>query len=210
MNSLVSEIRHIVKSGHHLGRELRPLAELVAGIKARPGQVSVASYSPGTMSHVLGLLFNQALGTELQHVGYRGSTPTLADVMGNPVPLMFDGVATSLPLIRAGKLKALAVSTSRRMAVLPEVPTFTELGLPCLQAVGWMGLWCTPHLPAAAQARLRAATLKVLAQPGLHERLLALGFEAGTSRTPEDMSADLRADSERVGAVLKSVGFKPD
>ncbi|CAM3999550.1 Bug family tripartite tricarboxylate transporter substrate binding protein [Roseateles saccharophilus] len=194
VNSLVSEIPHIVKSGHDLGRELRPLAELargglvlvghpslparnlaelVAWIKARPSQVSVASYSRGTMSHVLGRLFNQALGTNLQRVGYKGSTP-------------------------------------RRMAVLPEVPTFTELGLPRLQAVGWMGLWCTPDLPAAAQARLRAATLKVLAQPGLHERLLALGFEAGTSRTPEEMGADLRADFERVGAVLKSVGFKPD
>ena len=90
------------------------LQELVAYAKANPGKLNYASYSPGTQSHVLGLLLNQAAGIQLTHVGYKGSTPALADVMGNHVPLMFDGLATSLPLIKSGKIKAFAVSTPRR------------------------------------------------------------------------------------------------
>src|SRR5215203_3713799 len=127
VNSLVSEIPHIVKLRWDMARELKPLAELaraglvlvgnpslpakdlkelVAYAKARPGKLDYASYSPGTLSHVLGLLLNQAAGIQLTHVGYKGSTPALTDVMGNHVPLMFDGLATSLPLIRTGKLRA--------------------------------------------------------------------------------------------------------
>lgn len=231
VNSLVSEIPHIVKLRIDMHKELRPVAELARGdlvlvghpgfparnlteliayVKANPGKVNVASYSPGTLSHVLGLLLNQAAGIDLTHVGYKGSSPALADVMGNHVPLMFDGIGTSLPLIKGGKIKAFAVSTPRRSPVLPEVPTFTELGFPQLQALGWMGLWCTPDVPAAVQARVREATLKGLAQPAVRERLLELGFEVGLPRSVDDIQAGLQADHERVGAVLKAIGFKPE
>jgi len=231
VNSLVSEIPHIVKLRIDMRRELRPIAELARGglvlvgnpafpaanlkelvayVKANPGKVNVASYSPGTLSHVLGLLLNQAAGIDLMHVGYKGSGPALADVMGNHVPLMFDGIGTSLPLIRSGKIKAFAVSTPKRSPVLPDVPTFTELGYSKLEALGWMGLWCTPDVPAATQARVRGATLKVLAQPALRERLLELGFDVGLPRSVDDIEAGLKADYERVGAVLQSIGFKPE
>ena len=136
VNSLVSEIPHIVKLKHRHGARssgrspswraaawcwwrnpgfpAKNLTELVAYVKANPGKVNYASYSPGTLSHVLGLLLNQAAGIDLTHVGYKGSTPALADVMGDHVPLMFDGMPTSLPLIKAGKIKAFAVSTPKR------------------------------------------------------------------------------------------------
>ncbi len=231
VNSLVSEIPHIVKLRIDMARELRPLAELARGglvlvanpsfpartlaeliayAKAHPGQLNVASYSPGTLSHVLGLLLNRAAGIALQHVGYKGSTPALSDVMGGHVPLMFDGIGTSLPLLRAGKLKAFAVSSPKRSPVLPEVPTFTELGYPTLEALAWMGLWCPPDVPAPVQAQVRAAALEALAQPSVRERLLELGFEVGAPRGVDEMIAGLRADSERVGAVLKAIGFKPE
>jgi tripartite-type tricarboxylate transporter receptor subunit TctC len=231
VNSLVSEIPHIVKLRIDMAKEIRPLAELARGglvlvgnpavpaktlaelvgyVKANPGKVNVASYSAGTLSHVLGLMLNQAAGIDLTHVGYKGSSPALADVMGGHVPLMFDGIATSLPLIRAGKLKAFAVSTPRRSPVLPDVPTFTELGYPKLEALAWMGLWCTPDVPAAAQARIREATLKVLATPAVRDRLLELGFDVGAPRSVADMTAGLKADYDRVGAVLQSIGFKPE
>lgn len=231
VNSLVSEIPHIVKLRIDMARELRPLAELARGglvlvanpsfpartlaeliayAKAHPGTLNVASYSPGTLSHVLGLLLNRAAGIELQHVGYKGSTPALTDVMGGHVPLMFDSIGTSLPLLRAGKLKAFAVSTPRRSPVLPEVPTFTELGYPTLEALAWMGLWCPPDVPAPVQAQVRAAALEALAQTSVRERLLELGFEVGAPRGVDEMIAGLRADSERVGAVLKAIGFKPE
>ncbi|MFO1268229.1 MAG: tripartite tricarboxylate transporter substrate-binding protein [Rubrivivax sp.] len=155
------------------------------------------------MSHVLGLLLNQSAGIDLTHVGYKGSTPALTDVMGGHVPLMFDGIGTSLPLIKSGKIKAFAVS-SARAAVLPDVPTFTELGYPKLEALGWMGLWCPPDA-AAVQARLREAALKVLACPSCAS---ACSSWASTSarRAVADIEAGLKADYERVGAVLQSIG----
>ena len=231
VNSLVSEIPHIVKLRWDVSKEIRPLAELarsglvlvgnpslpakdlkelVAYAKTRPGQLNYASYSPGTMSHVLGLLLNQAAGIQLTHVGYKGSTQALTDVMGGHVPLMFDGLATSLPLIKSGKIRAYAVSSPKRVPQLPDVPTFHELGYPQLDALGWMGLWSTPDVPAAVQARVREAALKVLADPGLRARMLDTGFEAGAPRTTDDMVKGLKADYDRVGGVLKSIGFQPE
>jgi tripartite-type tricarboxylate transporter receptor subunit TctC len=231
VNSLVSEIPHIVKLRWDVAKEIKPLAELgrsglvlvahpslpaknvqelVAYAKANPGKLNYASYSPGTLSHVLGLQLNQAAGIQLTHVGYKGSAPALADVMGNHVPLMFDGIGSSLPLIKAGKIKAYAVSSPKRAPQLPEVPTFHELGYPQLDAIAWMGLWTTPEVPGAVQARVREATLKVLADAGLRTRMLDTGFEAGLARTTDDMVRGLKVDYDRVGAVLQSIGFKPE
>jgi tripartite-type tricarboxylate transporter receptor subunit TctC len=184
--------------------------QLVAYAKANPGKLSYASYSPGTLSHVLGVILNKEAGIELQHVGYKGSPPALADVMGGHVPLMFDGLATSLPLVRSGRLKVLAVSTPKRMPQLPDVPTFQEAGYPQMDATAWMGLWCKPDVGAPAQARLRAAALKVLADPALRTRMLDTGFDVGQPRATEEMARELHSDYERVGAVLKSIGFRPE
>ena len=229
VNSLVSEIPHIVKLRIDMGKEIKPLAELarsglvmvgtpslpaktfsevVAYVKAKPGKVNYASYTPGTLSHIMGLQLNKAAGIDMTHVGYKGSTPALADVMGGHVQLMFDGMATSLPLIKSGKIKAFAVSSPARTPVLPDVPTFTELGYPQLEAVAWMGLWTTPDVPAFVQARLREATQKVLTQPQLRERLKDIGFEVGQPRSSDEMSKSLRTDYERVGAMLKAINFK--
>ncbi len=205
VNSLVSEIPHIVKQAANIGNEIRPLAEIsrgglvmvgnlqlpaktlpevIAYVKANPGKVNFASYTPGTLSHVMGLQLNKAAGIDMTHVGYKGSTPALQDVMGGHVQLMFDGMATSIPLIKAGKIKAFAVSSPKRSPLLPDVPTFTELGFPQMEAVGWMGLWVKPDMPAPLQAQIREATLKALAQPAVRERLQELGFELGQPRSP--------------------------
>lgn len=231
VNSLVSEIPHIVKLRWDMAREIRPLAELgrgglvlvghpsvpaknlkelVALAKSQPGKLNYASYSPGTLSHVLGLLLNQAAGIQLTHVGYKGSAPALADVMGNHVPLMFDALGSSLPLLKSGKIKAFATSSPQRAPQLPDVPTFRELGYPQLDALAWMGLWSTPEVPATVQARVREATLKVLADPALRARMQDTGFEAGQPRTTDDMVKGLKADYDRVGGVLQSIGFKPE
>jgi len=134
----------------------------------------------------------------------------LQDLMGGHVQLMFDGMATSIPLIKGGKIKAFAVSTPTRSPLLPDVPTFTELGYPQLEAVGWMGLWVKPDLPVPLQEQIRAATLKALASPAVRARLQEVAFDVGQPRTPQELSASLKADYERVGAVLKSIGFKPE
>jgi tripartite-type tricarboxylate transporter receptor subunit TctC len=231
VNSLVSEIPHIVKLRIDMAKEIQPVAELASGglvmvgsptfpaknlaeviaqAKANPGKLNYASYSAGTLSHVLGLLLNRAAGIDLTHVAYKGSTPALQDVMGGHVPLMFDGMATSLPLIKAGKVKAYAVSMPKRSPLLPDVPTFAELGYPQLEALAWMGLWVTPDVPAAVKERLRSATLKVLAQPAVAERAREIGFDIGQPRSVDEMTKGLRADYDRVGAVLASIGFKPE
>ncbi|AMO25026.1 tripartite tricarboxylate transporter substrate binding protein BugE [Ramlibacter solisilvae] len=231
VNSLVSEIPHIVKLRWDMFKEIRPVAELarsglvfvanpsvpannlkefIAYAKANPGKLNYASYSPGTLSHVLGLLLNQAAGIQLMHVGYKGSSPALTDVMGNHVPLMFDGVATSLPLIKAGKIKAFAVSSPKRIPQLPDVPTFHELGYPQLDALAWMGLWTTPDVPAPVQARVREATLKVLSDKALAAKMLDTGFDIGLPRSVDDLNKGLKADYDRVGGVLQSINFKPE
>ena len=231
VDSLVSEIPHILKLSVTMANEIKPISEvargglvlvgnaslpartlpeLIAYVKAHPGSVNFASFSAGTRSHVLGLLLNKAAGIDMTHVGYKGSTPALQDLMGGHVPLMFDGMATSLPLIKSGRIKAFAVSTPKRSPLLPDVPTFTELGYPQLETIAWMGLWVKPDMPAALQAQIRDAALKSLAAPSVRERLQEVGFEPPQPRTPDELSASLKADSERVGAVLKSIGFKPE
>ena len=231
INAVVSEVPHIIKLKFDPSRELRPLAELastgivmvghpglpaknfaelIAYVKARPGKVSYASYSAGTQSHVLGLQLNKAAGIDMAHIGYKGSPPALADVMGGHVPLMFDGMPTSIPLIKSGKLKPYAVSLPARSAALPDVPTFAELGYPQLEARGWIGLWATPDMPAATQARLRDAALRIMANPSNRARLGEAGLEAGHPRTQDELAKSLQADFERIGAILKSINFKPE
>jgi tripartite-type tricarboxylate transporter receptor subunit TctC len=231
VNSLVSEIPHIVTMPFDMSKEIRPLVEVARGglvmvgnlqvpaktlpevvayAKANPGKVNYASYSAGTLSHVMGLQLGTAAGIGLTHVPYRGSTPALQDLMGGHVQLMFDGMATSIPLLKGGKIKAFAVSTPQRSPMLPDVPTFGELGYPQLEAIGWMGLWVKPDMAPALQAQIRDAALKALAQPGVRERLQEIGFEPGQPRTPDELNASLKADYDRVGAVLKSIDFKPE
>ena len=231
VSSLVSEVPHIVKLRVDMATEIKPLAELGRGglvlvgapsvpaknfgelvtwVKGHPGTVNYASYTAGTLSHVLGLQLNKAAGLDMTHVAYKGSTPALTDVMGGHVPLMFDAMPSSLPLLKAGKIKAFAVSTPKRSALLPDVPTFTELGYPQLEATGWMGLWVKPDVPEAQQAKVREAALKVLALPAVRARLQDIGFEPGQPRSSEELSKSLSADYQRMGTVLKSIDFKPE
>jgi len=130
--------------------------------------------------------------------------------MGGHIPLMFDGLATALPMIKGGKVKAFAVSAPRRVPQLPDVPTFRELGYPQLEAVAWMGLWAAPEVPAAVQARLHAAVTKALAEPAMRAKMLDTGFEAGLPRTHDEMALGLKTDYDRVGGMLKAINFKPE
>ena len=231
VNGLVSEIPHVMKLPFDPMKELRPVAELartglllvaspqvpasdvkgaVTHIKANPGKISYASYSTGSMSHTLGLEFNKLMGTDMVHVGYRGSPPALVDVMGGTVPYMFDGPATAIPLVKGGKLKALATTAPQRMGVLPDVPTFAELGHKELTEVVWMGLWTTPDVPAANQARLREAVLKVMQNPKVQQQFAGLGLEMGSGATPDELARGLKVASDKQAALLKAIGFKPE
>jgi tripartite-type tricarboxylate transporter receptor subunit TctC len=225
----VTEIPHLIKTPYDPFNDIRPLAELgrsglvlvanpqfapgslrdvVAYASANPGKTSYASYSPGTISHTLGIELNRVAGIDLNHVGYKGSVPALQDVMGGQVQLMFDGPVTSLPLIQGGRLKALAVTSPRRMAALPSVPTVAEAGFPSLTQLSGLVMFVTPDVPAAVQARLRELTLQVVQSTRYRDRLATLGTDAGSAATPEALSRSLRAESDRHGVLLKSVGFQ--
>jgi tripartite-type tricarboxylate transporter receptor subunit TctC len=130
--------------------------------------------------------------------------------MGGHVPLMFDAPATSLPFIRAGKLKAFAIAYPHRISALPDVPTFAELGYPDLQEVGWMGLWSAPGVPPAVIAKLRDATLKALQSPELRKKIEEQGMEPGSQATPEELATDVRESYERQGKLLRSIHFVPE
>ena len=230
VNALVTEIPHVIKVRFDPFKDVKPLAdlsrsglvfvgnaalpaknvpELVAYVKANPGKVSYASYSAGTISHTMGLELNKAAGIDMNHVPYKGSPPALQDVMGGHVALMFDGPATSIPMIKGGKIKAFAVSGAKRNPALPDVPTFAEQGYPMLDEVAWMGLWIKPGVPDDIQAKIRQATLKVMAQPAVQARLADMGSDAGSGATPDELAKSLREASDKQGATLRALGIKP-
>ena len=157
VNALVSEIPHIVKLRIDMAKEIKPIAELARGglvmvgnpsvpaknlaeviayVKANPAKVSFASYCAGTMSHVMGLQLNKAAGIDMLHVGYKGSSPALTDVMGGHVPLMFDGIPTSIPLIKAGKIVPYAVGLPQRLADPPQCADVHRARLPATRGAG--------------------------------------------------------------------------
>ena len=195
----------------HAGLALRNLQEMVAHVKAQPGQSApYASFGAGTISHIKGLQFNEAAGLKMRHVGYRGSPPALQDVLGGQVPFMFDGIATSLPHVRAGKLTALAVTSARRAALLPDVPTFAELGYGVLTQTIALTLFTTPAVPESKTAQLRRQVADALGSPELLATFLANALEV-TSRqqTPADLQRALLAEYEQTGKVLRSIGYLP-
>ena len=186
------------------------LKELVPFIKSQKGGLDYASYASGMRGHTSGVQFARLAKVELKHVGYKGSPPALQDVMGGHVPLMFDGPATALPLIKAGKIKAYAVNFPTRISALPDVPTFSELGYPALNEVGWMGLWSTMDLPPAVQSKVRELTLHYLQQPKVRQRIEAMGMEAGLPLSTDELAKDLRAGYDRQGELLRSIQYAPE
>lgn len=231
INGLVSEIPHVLKMPFDPFKALRPLAELgrgglvlagnaqlpasdlvglVAYVKGNKGRVNFASYSAGTVSHTLGLEFNKAAGLDMTHVPYKGSPPALQDLMGGQVQLMFDGAGNVQPHVKAGKLKVYATTAPARLALMPDVPTFAELGYKDLTETVWIGLWTTPDMPAPIQQKLRDATLKALQDPKLRDTYATLGLAPGQGASPDDLMAGLRAASDRQAAMLQAIGFKPE
>lgn len=178
--------------------------------KTQKGGVLFGSYATGMRAHTSGVLLGQLLGISMKHVGYKGSPPVLNDLMGGHVPLAMDGVLTSLPLIKAGRIKALAVNYPTRISELPNVPTFKELGYPQLADVGWMGVWSRSDAPAEAQQVIRDVSLKFFAQPEIQKKVREIGMEPAGSATSEELMVGLKEDYKRQAELLKSTGYQPE
>lgn len=186
------------------------LQQLIDYTKAQKGGLDFASYATGMKGHTSGILLAQQAHIELKHVGYKGSPPALTDLMGGHVPLMFDGLTTSLPLIKSGKIKPIAVNYPTRIAELPNTPTFKELGYPQLAQSGWFGVWARPDAPVAVQQKVRDITLAYFRKPEVLKRVREMGMDAPLASTSDELMKDLKQASQQQAAVLKSINYKPE
>ena len=185
--------------------------ELIALAKANPGKLNYASQGSGTTSHLTAELFKSMAGGEegplrIQHVPYKGTAPALADLLGGQVEMMCDNLGVSLPHVRSGRLKALAVASRNRFSGMPDVPAMSET-LPGFEAVAWFGIVGPPKLPAGLAQKISADVKEVLNYPEVQKRLSDLSAEP-MGLTPHESAAFMRQETERWSAVIRSAGVK--
>ena len=187
----------------------KSVAELVAYAKANPGKLNFASSGSGTSIHLSGELFKTSAGVQMTHVPYKGSAPALTDLMGGQVQLMFDNLPSALPHIKAGKLRALAVTSTVRAPTLPDVPTIAESGFPGFEASSWFGLLAPAGTKPEVVAKLNAEVRKWLETPEAREKLASQGANAAGG-TPEDFARHIAAETAKWARVVKESGAKVD
>jgi tripartite-type tricarboxylate transporter receptor subunit TctC len=185
------------------------VADLIKLAKAKPGSINFASSGNGTSIHLSGELFKAMAGVDMTHVPYKGSAPALSDLISGQVQVMFDNLPSSLPQIKAGKLRAIAVTSLKRAPALPDVPTISESGLPGFEASSWFGVLAPAGTPPAVITRLNAEVDKWLQTPEAKEQLLAQGAQAAGD-TPEQFAAFIRSETEKWAKVVKASGAKVD
>ncbi|PIT75503.1 tripartite tricarboxylate transporter substrate binding protein [Limnohabitans sp. B9-3] len=187
----------------------KSMKELIAMAKAKPGQYQYASAGNGTLNHLLGEMLNSMAGIDLQHVPYKGVAPALNDVLGGQLPLVFASLPSSLAHIKSGKLKPLAVSSSKRSPALPDVPALSEV-VPGYTGTLWIGLFAPAGVPADVQIKLQDAMAKTLAAKDLRDKLELQGVEMAGPTTPEQFATLLNEDIVRWAQIVKSSGASID
>jgi tripartite-type tricarboxylate transporter receptor subunit TctC len=187
----------------------KSVADLVALAKSRPAGLTFASQGIGAGGHLLGEMFKAQTKTNLSHVPYKGSAPALTDMLAGRVDLFFDAVVTSLPYVRDGKLRALAIANKTRSKLLPDVPTMAEAGFPGVEMDQWFGMMAPAGTPPAVVQRLNAEFIKAVRSPDIEKSLTERGLDVVTS-TPEQFAATIRADTATLGKVVRESGAKAD
>ena len=191
----------------HPSYPVSSVRELIAKIKAEPGKIAFASSGNGSAQHLAAELFRQRAGLDMVHVPYKGGGPALIDVMGGQVPIYFANMASALPHVKNGKLKALAVTGAQRSSAAPELPTVAESGMPGYQVYEWNAIFAPAGTPPAIINRLQAEIAKVVRIPEVRERMLALGGEIVAS-SPADLAAWVREQSASWSRVVKAGNIK--
>lgn len=228
-SNVLTEIPHVMKTSFDPLKDVKPVAAvarstmvlvgapnlpakdlkgLIAYVKANPGKVSFASYSAGTASHYAGMILNQKAGLDMQHVPFAGSAPALAQVMGGQIPLMFDGMATSKPMIGAGKVQIYGVAAKTRSSHLLQVPTLAEQGFPELDFSNWVGVIVASGVPAATVDKIHAAVSKAAASAKVRDRLVGAGFEVNGDMTPAQLAQSVRSEFDRNAGIVKAFDIK--
>ena len=193
----------------HPSVPVKTVTDLIELAKAKPGQINFASSGNGTSIHLSGELFKTMAGVSMVHVPYKGSAPAVADLLGGQVQLMFDNMPSSLPHIKAGKLRAIAVTSAKRSPALPDLPTIAEAGLPGYEASSWFGVLAPAGTPREIITRLNQTIVASLRTPAMNERLSSQGAEP-VGNTPEQFASFIQAEIAKWAKVIKASGAKLD
>jgi tripartite-type tricarboxylate transporter receptor subunit TctC len=185
------------------------LREFIALLKASPGKYVYGSAGNGTSQHISGELFKAMAGVQMQHVPYRGSGQMVPELLGGTLPVAFDNIATGIPHMKTGKLRALAVTTARRSSVAPDVPTMAESGLTGYELSSWQAVFAPAGTPPAIVDRLYTEIGRILRMPDVAKRLGDLGLDL-SGMAPAELAAVIRADVPRLGKVVRDSGAKAD
>jgi tripartite-type tricarboxylate transporter receptor subunit TctC len=185
----------------------RTLADVVQAAKSRPGKVGVAQAGNGTVGHLAGELLQRRAGIQLLQVPYKGAGPAMTDLLGGQVETYFGNTVSVMGQLAAGKIRALALSSARRIGALPDVPTVAEQGYAGFDATTWLGLVGPAGMPADVVARINAETVKILARPDVKDKLAQEGSEA-TPGSPQQFAAHIRAEHAKWGALIREANIR--
>jgi tripartite-type tricarboxylate transporter receptor subunit TctC len=189
----------------HPSLPVKNVADLIALAKAKPNSIDYASSGNGSAQHLVGALFVTMAGAPLSHVPYKGSSQAMNDVLGGIVKVSFVGVPNALANLQAGKIKALAVTTKKRYAELPDVPTLDEAGVKGYDATVWLGLLAPPGTPRDIVDKLNTSITKILSTPEARKLMASAGVDVATS-SPEDFATLMQSELERWGKVVRATG----
>jgi len=187
----------------------RSVSEFVQQAKARPGGLSYASAGRGTTLHLCGEMFKRMAGVELTHVPYRGSAPAIIDLISGRIDVMFSSTGSMLPHVKAGKLRGLAVTTSRRSPAIPELPTIAESGIPGFNVSSWFALFVPAKTPPEIVRTIHAGTVSALNQSPVREKFSELGAVIIGS-TPQELAAHLDSEMKKWGPLIREAGIQSD
>ena len=185
----------------------KTVREVIDEAKAAPGKINFASVGAGTTHHLAMELFMQRTGIKLNHIPYKGAAPAVQDLVGGQVPVMFLDLAAGGPQIRAGKIRALAVASPKRITPLPDVPTVAESGVPGFEAWAWQGLVAPAGTPREALEKVRAEYSKAVADAGVRQKLTEAGVEPLTS-SPEELAGYIKSETAKWASVIKEGNIK--
>ena len=218
-NLTVDTVRDFVAVAHlvtvdnflvvHPSVPARSVAELVALARSKPGQIAYASQGSGSSGHMAGELFRQVAKIDVIHVPYKGAAPAVQDLLGGQVAMMFDSVMVSIPHVKGGKLRALAITSAARNAAVPDVPTMAEAGFAEIQTAAWFGLYAPAGTPRPIIEFLNRESNRIFALPEIHDRLVSQGAAIPLS-SPEALARLTANDRDRWGHVIKAAGIRAD
>lgn len=204
----VSSVPHIVVV--HPSLNVHTVKDLIALAKARPGQLTFPSAGNGSTPHLAGEIFKTMTGVNLVHVPYKGSGQSVQDLLGGQVQVAFDTTPAVLQYVKAGRLRPLAVSTLKRLASLPEVPTVAESGVPGYEVTTWYGLFAPAGTPPGIVRKVFTEVARIVRLPDIKERLDVLGTDETTNSSPEEFAALVKTDIEKYAKVVKAAGLRID